>query len=97
ASRFYHAQILIELAIRESNQQQSAADLTEADKELDRAWEISDKRMNAVYLQRARIHRKRGDKEASARDLENYLKAEPDAKNGAAIRAEIAKLRGATQ
>lgn len=94
ASRFYHAQALIELAIRGNDERQSAADLSAADKELDRAWEISERRLTAVYLQRARIHEKRGEKEAAARDLESYLKAEPEAKNGATIRAAIAKLRG---
>ena len=94
ASRFYHAQSLIELAVRGSDERQNAADLTLAEQELNRAWEISDKRLSAVYLQRARIHERRGDKESAARDLENYLKAEPEAKNGALIRAAIAKLRG---
>lgn len=94
AYRFYHAQVLIELAIRGSDARQSAADLSAAEKELDTAWEISGKRLNAVYLQRARIHEKRGDKEAAARDLEIYLKAEPEAKNGAIIRAAITRLRG---
>jgi len=69
-------------------------DLVAAEKELDRAWETSEKRLTAVYLQRARIHEKRDEKEAAAADLENYLKAEPEAKNGATIRAAIAKLRG---
>ncbi|MEK6410455.1 MAG: carboxypeptidase regulatory-like domain-containing protein [Acidobacteriota bacterium] len=93
ASRFYHAYALIELAVRGSDAQQSAADLSAAEKELDRAWETSGKRLTAVYLQRARIHEQRGDKEAAARDLETYLKAEPDARNGAVIRAAIARLR----
>ena len=93
ALHFYHAQTLIELGIRGGDKQQSAADLDSANKELDRAWELSEKRLTAVHLQRARIHRKLGEKETAARDLENYLKAEPDAKNAAAIRAEITKLR----
>lgn len=93
-SHFYHAQALIELALRGKDERQSANDLNTADKELDRAWELSEKRWNAVYLQRARIHEKRGQKEAAARDLEGYLKAEPDAKNGATIRTAISKLRG---
>lgn len=94
ASRFSHAQALIELAVRQKDDRQRDADLSAADKELDRAWETSEKRLSAVYLQRARIHEKRGEKEAAARDLESYLKAEPEAKNGAAIRDAIAKLRG---
>lgn len=93
-SHFYHAQTLIELGLRGNDERQSASDLNAAEQELTRAWEISEKRLSAVYLQRARIHEKRGEKEAAARDLESYLKAEPDAKNGAAIRAAIAKLRG---
>jgi len=97
ALHFYHAQTLIELGIRGSDKQQSAADLDSANKELDRAWELSEKRLTAVHLQRARIHRKLGEREAAARDLETYLKAEPDAKNAAAIRAEITKLREAPQ
>ncbi len=94
ASHFYHAQSLIELAVRGSDQRQRAADLDAADQELNRAWETSNKRLTMVYLQRARIHETRGEREAAARDLESFLKAEPDAKNGAAIREAIAKLRG---
>lgn len=93
-SRFYHGQALIELAIRSNDEQQRNKDLSAAEKELDRAWERSEKRLPEVYLQRARIHEKRGQKEAAAVDLESYLKAVPEAKNGAMIRAAIAKLRG---
>ena len=92
-SHFYHAQSLIELAVRESDQRQRATDLDSADQELNHAWENSNKRLTMVYLQRARIHESRGEREAAARDLESFLKAEPDAKNGAAIREAIVKLR----
>ena len=97
AAHFYHAQALIELAVRGNDQRQLNTDLGAAEKELDLAWETSEKPLNAVYLQRARIHEKRGQKEAAAVDLESYLKAEPEAKNGATIRAAIAKLRGANK
>lgn len=93
-SRFYHGQALIELAVRSNDERQRNTDLSAAEKELDRAWERSEKRLTAVYIQRARIHEKRGQKEAAAADLESYLKAEPEAKNGATIRAAIEKLRG---
>jgi tetratricopeptide (TPR) repeat protein len=92
-SHFYHAQSLIELAVRESDQRQRATDLDSADQELNHAWENSNKRLTMVYLQRARIHESRGEREAAARDLESFLKAEPDAKNGAAVREAIVKLR----
>jgi len=92
-SRFYHGQALIELAVRSSDLRQRDADLSSAEKELDLAFERSEKRLAEVYLQRARIHERRGQKEAAAVDLESYLKAVPEAKNGATIRAAIAKLR----
>jgi Tfp pilus assembly protein PilF len=93
-SRFYHGQSLIELAVRSSDERQRISDLSAAEKELDHAWERSEKRLPEVYLQRARIHETRGQKEAAAAALESYLKAVPEAKNGATIRAAIAKLRG---
>jgi tetratricopeptide (TPR) repeat protein len=97
ASRFYHGQALIEIALRESDQRQRALDLNTADQELTHAWETSEKHLNAVYLQRARLHELRGEKEAAARDLESFLKAEPEAKNAAAIREAISKLRSANK
>jgi tetratricopeptide (TPR) repeat protein len=93
-ARFYHGLALIELAVRSSDEQQRNADLSAAEKELDRAWDRSAKRLPEVFLQRARIHERRGQKEAAAADLESYLKAVPEAKNGAKIRAAIAQLRG---
>ena len=93
-SHFYRGMALIEVAVRSSDESQRAIDLKEAEKELGRALDLSDKRLAAAYLQLARIHERRGDKEAAARDLEIYLKAEPEAKNGAAIREAITKLRG---
>ncbi|HWP42355.1 MAG TPA: tetratricopeptide repeat protein, partial [Blastocatellia bacterium] len=95
SARFGRALALIELAFRNKDAGQRDADLAEAEKELDQAWELSGKRMNDVYLQRARIFERRGQKEAAARELESYLKAEPGAKNVEAIRAAILKLRDA--
>jgi tetratricopeptide (TPR) repeat protein len=94
-SHLYHAESLIELAIHGADARQRAADLDAADQELNKAWDTSNKRLNVVYVLRARIHESKGDKEAAARELENYLKAEPEARNAAAIRDAIAKLRAA--
>jgi len=94
-SHFYHGKALVELGVRSDDERQRNVDLSAAEKELDRAWEDSEKRLVDVYLQRARIHERRGQRDAAAVDLENYLKAVPEAKNGAAIRAAIAKLREA--
>jgi tetratricopeptide (TPR) repeat protein len=92
-AHFYRGLALIEVAIRGADEKQRGAELAEAEKELNRAFEISDQRMTAVYYQRARIYEKRGDYLAAAKELENFLKAEPDAKNAATIRALITKLR----
>jgi Tfp pilus assembly protein PilF len=93
-SHLYRGIALIEVSARSSDERQRTTDLAEAEKELNRALELSDKRLAAAYMQRARIHERRGENEAAARDLESYLKAEPDAKNSAAIREAITKLRG---
>ncbi|MFL6216228.1 MAG: tetratricopeptide repeat protein [Blastocatellia bacterium] len=89
---FHRGMALVELGINESGEQRDN-DFNEALHELDRAWELSDQHMNDVRLQRARVYERRGDKAAAARELEAYLKAEPEAKNAAAIKAAIAKLK----
>jgi tetratricopeptide (TPR) repeat protein len=92
-SHFNHAVALIEIALRSKDASEVKAFLANADRELDRAWDLSGKRLNTVFLQRARVQEERGDKEAAARALEKYLKVEPDAKDRAAVKEAIAKLR----
>jgi len=92
-AHFNHAVALIEVALRTKEAIEKKSVLANADRELDRAWDLSGKRLNTVFLQRARVHEERGNKEAAARALESYLKAEPDARDGAAVREAIAKLR----
>src|SRR5262249_38978 len=92
AAHFHRGMALIELATAENGAQQ-ATDLDDAGHELDRAWELSDRRLNDVRLQRARIYERRGNKEAAAQELEGYLKAEPEARNAATIREAITRLR----
>ena len=89
---FHRGVALIELAIREDNPQREA-DFGDAEHELNRAWELSDQRMNEVRLQRARVYERRGNKEAAAHELEAYLKSEPEARNAATVREALAKLR----
>ena len=94
-TRFYRGQALIELALRSEDPAQRNADLSDAEKELNRAWSLSNGRLSSVCLQRARIYEGRGDREAAARELENYLRTEPEAKNASAIRTAITRLRSA--
>jgi|SRR6185503_3534942 Tfp pilus assembly protein PilF len=92
-AHFNHAVALIEVALRTKVPAEIQTLLANADKELDRAWELSGKKLNTVFLQRARIHEERGDKAAAARALEGYLKAEPDSKDAAWVREAITKLK----
>jgi len=92
-AHFNHSVALIEIALRATDAGEVKTFLTQADQELNKTWELSNRRMNAVYLQRARIQEKRGDNEAAARELEGYLKAEPNAKNALAIKESIKRLR----
>lgn len=94
ASHFYRGQALVELALRSADETQRTADLSDAENELNRAWELSNGTIASVHVQRARIYERRGDKEGAARELEEYLRAEPEAKNATAIRTAIARLRG---
>jgi tetratricopeptide (TPR) repeat protein len=92
AARFYHGVVLIELGTRGSTAQ-GAADLNLAEKQLVAAWDLSQRRLSGVHLQLYRLHTHRGEKAAAIKDLENFLKAEPNAKNAAEIRAQITRLR----
>jgi Tfp pilus assembly protein PilF len=92
-AHFNHAVALIEIALRTKDAAEKKTSLVSADRELDRAWDLSSKKLNTVFLQRARVNEERGDKEGAARELESYLKAEPDAKNSSTIKDAIAKLR----
>lgn len=93
AAHFFRGQALVELAIRSTDEAQRITDLSDAEKELNRAWELSNGSIASVRLQRARIYERRGEKESAARELEEYLKADPAAKNAPAIRTAITRLR----
>ena len=92
-AHFNHAVALIEVALRTNDRSEAKTVLAKADRELDRAWDLSHNRLNSVFLQRARVHEERGDNEAAARELEGYLKAEPNAKDAAGVKEATVKLR----
>ncbi|MBI3651307.1 MAG: carboxypeptidase regulatory-like domain-containing protein [Acidobacteria bacterium] len=93
AAHFYRGRVLIELVLRNQDEKARVVDLADAEKELNQAWDLSSKKLYEVYVQRARIHEYRGNKEAAAADLEAFLKAEPNAPNAAALRLAIENLR----
>jgi hypothetical protein len=67
--------------------------LTSAEAALVRAEQLGGKKFVEVYLQRARLFEKKGDPGAAAGELEKYLRQAPDARNAAAIRDAIKRLR----
>ncbi len=86
------ATVLVELAIAEGDKSKSKTDLSEAGRFLNKALEMSENKLAAAYLQLARVHERQGNRKQAARDLETYLKLQPDDKNSAGIREAIAKL-----
>ncbi len=88
-----HAVALIEMSVNETDARQRRKFLSDAERDLNRALELSGGRMSVAYLQLARIHELRGEKQLAVRDLEAYLKSQPDARNAADIREAIAKLK----
>lgn len=67
--------------------------LDEAEKALNRASVLSNKKSAEVHRQLARLYEKKGDRSRAADELEQYLRKTPDAKNADAIREAIKKLR----
>lgn len=66
-----------------------------AEKDLQKAFELSGKKLAVVHLQLARIYERIGEPSRAADELESYLKMVPDDKKADAIRAGIKTLRHA--
>lgn len=64
-----------------------------AEEALTQALDLSGRRLPEVYLYRALIYEKRGERARSADELEQYLQANTGAENAEAIRQAIRKLR----
>lgn len=65
----------------------------QAEEALTQALDLSGRRLPEVYLYRALIFEKRGERARSADELEQYLQANSGAENSEAIREAIRKLR----
>lgn len=95
SSRFSHGLTLIELAVRVDEPARKEK-LGEAERELNKALELSNRKLAAACLHLARIHELRGERRAAAEALETWLKLQPDDKNAPAIREAILKLKNWT-
>jgi Tfp pilus assembly protein PilF len=67
--------------------------LVDAEKNLTRAYELSNRKLSTVHLQLARVYEKQGNLLRAASELEQYLKENPDSANAGAIRDGIKMLR----
>jgi Tfp pilus assembly protein PilF len=91
-SRFSHGLTLLEVALRTEGQEQQSA-LATAERELQKALDLTGQKLVAAYLHLARICELRGDRKAASEMLETYLKLNPEDKNAPAIREAMAKLK----
>jgi tetratricopeptide (TPR) repeat protein len=93
ATAFIEQAALIDAAKSKTTADERTFAFDEAAKALDRADQLSSRKLAEVNLQRARLYEKRGDRARAADELEQYLRKAPNAKNADAIRQAIKQLR----
>jgi tetratricopeptide (TPR) repeat protein len=93
AARYHLGRVLVEAGLRSQDQSQRDAQLGEGEKQLRTSMELGGVYAAKAHLELARVLEYRGQRDAAARELELYLKAEPKAKSAASIRAVIGELR----
>ena len=96
APHFYRGYTLAGLASQEQKDQTSR-DLTQAEKELNLAWDLSNKRLFQCHVQKARIYQMKGDNGAAISELQEYLKEAPNEKDAADIRKVLETLQSQTK
>lgn len=84
---------IIDASASEKAAEERLAALGDAERALNEAYRLSDKRLSVVHLQLARVHERRGDRARAADELEEYLRENPSEKNAAAMREAVKTLR----
>jgi tetratricopeptide (TPR) repeat protein len=87
----YAARIDAAASKKASDERRGALD--DAEKALNEAYRLSDKKLSAALLQLARVYEKRGERARAADELEQYLRQNPDAPNAPALRDAVKSLR----
>lgn len=67
--------------------------LSDAQKSLSKAYELSNRKLSVVHLQLARVYERQGARSRAADELEQYLRENQNVQNAGAIREGIKKLR----
>lgn len=70
---------------------------SEAESVLNKAYNLSGKKLASVHLQMARLYEKKGDPARAASELEQYLRQSPNDQKAEQIRGAITKLRDASK
>jgi Tfp pilus assembly protein PilF len=70
---------------------------SEAESVLNKAYNLSGKKLASVHLQMARLYEKKGDPARAASELEQYLRQSPNDQKAEQIREAITKLRDASK
>ena len=83
---------LLELALLEKEPPQRAALLQDAERALRQALILSENQLATAHLHLADVYKARGEKQQAVRELETYLKSNPNAPNATAVRESIARL-----
>ncbi|MBI1763944.1 MAG: carboxypeptidase regulatory-like domain-containing protein [Acidobacteria bacterium] len=87
-----HGITLLELGLAEKTPQQRRKFFDQAEQQMQTALKQSGHKLLAVHLNLAEVYEARGENQAAIRELETYLKLQPNTPNAAAIRASITRL-----
>jgi tetratricopeptide (TPR) repeat protein len=96
AARYHLGRVLVEAAFRSQDRNQRDAQFAEGEKHLRASIELGElggRYAAKAHLELARVLEYRGQRDAAAKELELYLKAEPKAKDATSIRALVGELR----
>ncbi len=93
AAKYHLGRVLVEAGLRSQDQNQREAQFSEGEKQLRASIQQGGIYDAKAHLELARVLEYRGQRDAAARELELYLKAEPKAKDAASIRLVIGELR----
>jgi len=83
--------------VEEANTADRIQLLNQADRALAQALNLSDHKMKPDGPTLALFYEMKGEPERAASELEAYLKKSPDARNAAALKSEIKRLRDKAQ
>lgn len=87
-----HGITLLELGLAEKTQPMRRKLFDQAEQQLQKALSLSGDTLFAVHLNLAEVYEAKGEKQAAIRELERYLKQQPNAPKAPAIRAAITRL-----